>query len=177
MERLKILTDIPHASPALIEDIFRHATRPVIATHTGVKAMCQDSPRNLTDKQIRRIAESRGVVGIGFWPSAICTTGVEGIVKAIRHVVNLVGEDYVALGSDFGGSVSAPFSAAQMVVLTQALLNTKFTRPQIKKVMGGNVKRLFLDNLPANRYGHTVTLFQVVFMGLRYNAHRDSPIA
>ena len=67
--------------------------------------------------------------------------------------------DELGLGSDFDGSVSAPFSAAEILVLTQALLNTKFTRPQIEKVMGGNVKRLFLDNLPANRYGHTVTLF------------------
>ena len=70
-------------------------------------------------------------------------------MKAIQYVINLVGEGYVAFGSDCDGSVPTPFDVANMVVLTQALLDAKFTQLQIEKVMGENVKRLFLDNLPA----------------------------
>ncbi len=152
MERLSILVDIAHASPALIDDIFTHTTRPVIATHTGVQAICNRSPRNLTDEQIKQIADSKGVVGIGFWTDAICSSQVKGIVDTIRYVTDLVGEDYVALGSDFDGNVQTPFDAAHIIVLTQALLDAGFTESQIKKVMGDNVRRLLLENLPARMH-------------------------
>lgn len=149
MERLNILVDISHASPALIDDIFKHATRPVIATHTGVAAICDHSPRNLTDGQIKQIAESEGVVGVGFWTDAVCTSDVMGIIDTVRHVIDLVGEDHVALGSDFDGNVQTPFDAANMIDLTQALLDAGFTESQIRKVMGANVRRLLLENLPS----------------------------
>ena len=149
MERLNILVDISHASPALIDDIFKHSTRPVIATHTGVEAICDDSPRNLADGQIKQIAESEGVVGVGFWTDAVCTSDVMGIIDTVRHVIDLVGEDHVALGSDFDGNVQTPFDAANMIDLTQALLDAGFTESQIRKVMGDNVRRLLLENLPS----------------------------
>jgi len=148
MERLKVLVDISHASPALIDDIFMHSTRPVIATHTGVQAICSHTPRNLTDEQIKQVAKSKGVVGVGFWTDAICTSEVKGIIDTIRYVTDLVGEDYVALGSDFDGNVQTPFDAAHMNVLTQAMLDAGFTESQIRKVMGDNVRRLLLENLP-----------------------------
>ena len=149
MERLNILVDISHASPALIDDIFKHATRPVIATHTGVEAICDHSPRNLADGQIKQIAESEGIVGVGFWTDAVCTSDVMGIIDTVRHIIDLVGEDHVALGSDFDGNVQTPFDAANMIVLTQALLDAGFTESQIRKVMGDNVRRLLLENLPS----------------------------
>jgi len=149
MERLNILIDISHASPALIDDIFKHSTRPVIATHTGVTAICDHSPRNLADGQIKQIAESKGVVGVGFWTDAVCTSDVTGIIDTVRHVIDLVGEDHVALGSDFDGNVQTPFDVANMIDLTQALLDAGFTEPQIRKVMGDNVRRLLLENLPS----------------------------
>lgn len=149
MERLSILVDISHASPALIDDIFKHSTRPVIATHTGVTAICDDSPRNLADGQIKQIAESQGVVGVGFWADAVCTSDVTGIIDTVRHIIDLVGEDHVALGSDFDGNVQTPFDVANMIDLTQALLDAGFTESQIRKVMGDNVRRLLLENLPS----------------------------
>lgn len=148
MENLGMLVDVSHASPVLINDIIRYATRPVMATHTGVIAVCGGSPRNLTDEQIRLIANSKGLVGIGFWPNAVCTNDVKGIVDSIRYVLDLVGEDYVALGSDFDGNVQTPFDGAHIQTLTQALLDANFTRLQIEKIMGANTRRLFLENLP-----------------------------
>lgn len=148
MEQLGIFVDVSHTSPTLMNDIFKHSARPLIASHTGVKKICGNSPRNLTDAQIKQIADSNGVIGIGFWPNATCSNDITGIVNSIRHVVDLVGENYVALGSDFDGNVQTPFDAADMHQLTNALLKENFTKSQIKKIMGDNVKRLFLDSLP-----------------------------
>ena len=148
MESLSMLVDVAHASPALIDDILRLSSRPVISTHTGVNGMCKQSLRNLSDRHIRAIAQTGGLIGIGFWPAAICTEDTEGIVHSIRYVVNLVGEDYVALGSDFDGNVQTPFDAGHMQSLTQALLDNHFTEVQIRKIMGGNVQRVLLESLP-----------------------------
>jgi len=152
MEELGILVDISHSSPTLVNDIVKHSTRPLIATHTGVKKICGDSPRNLSDKQIKQIANSNGVIGIGFWPNATCSNDITGIVNSIRHVIDLVGEDYVALGSDFDGSVQTPFDSANINQLTHALLTQGFSVAQIKKIMGGNVKRLLLEHLPEENF-------------------------
>ena len=149
MEALGIFVDVSHASPALMEDIFKHSTRPIIATHTGVKKICGNTPRNLTDEQIKKIAENKGIVGIGFWPNATCSNDIQGIINSIQHVIDLVGEDYVGLGSDFDGNVQTPFDAANIHQLTHALLETNFTKSQIKKIMGENIKRLLLEYLPS----------------------------
>ena len=149
MESLGMLVDLSHASPSLISDIFKYATKPVIATHTGVRAVCGNSPRNLTDAQVKLIAESGGIIGIGFWPHAVCTDDVQGIVDSIQYVIDLVGENHVALGSDFDGNVQTPFDGAHLYILTQALWDANLTRTQIEKIMGANVVRLLLEYLPA----------------------------
>ena len=150
MNQFNMLVDISHASPKLIDDIFRHSLRPVIATHTGVTNVCDQGLRNLSDKHIRRIAASGGVVGIGFWPAAICSQDVSGLIKSIRYVVDLVGEDYVALGSDFDGNVQTPFDAANINIVTQALVQAGFSERQIQKIMGENIANVLLNSLPAD---------------------------
>ena len=148
MEKLGILVDISHASPTLINDIFDHATKPVIATHTGVKSICGNSPRNLTDNQIRKVAKSGGVIGIGFWPSAICSNDISGLIKSIKYVIDLVGIDYVALGSDFDGSVQAPFDVTNISLITEELLLADYSNQEIQKIMGKNIVNLLKMSLP-----------------------------
>ena len=148
MENLGILVDISHASPRLIDDIFEHATRPVIASHTGIKAICDTSPRNLNDQQIKQVAQSGGLIGIGFWPAASCSRDVSGIIKSIQYVVDLVGINYIALGSDFDGNVHTPFDAANINIITAALIENNFSSSEIHKIMGENVINLLLRTLP-----------------------------
>ncbi len=149
MDELEMFIDISHASPALIEDIFALSKRPVIASHTGIQAVCKSkSFRNLTDEQIRKVAASGGIIGIGFWPTATCGKGVAGVVKAIRYVAGLVGMEYVALGSDFDGNVTVPFTASNISQITHALVQAGFKEDQIKKIMGENIKKLLLEHLP-----------------------------
>lgn len=150
MNQLNMLVDISHAAPKLIDDIFRHSLRPVIATHTGVQGVCKNAARNLSDQHIQKIAVSGGIVGIGFWPAAVCSQDVSGLIKSIRYVVELVGEDYVALGSDFDGNVQTPFDAANINIVTQALVEAGFTERQIQKIMGENIANVLLNSLPVD---------------------------
>ena len=147
-EELKILIDISHASPKLVQDIITNSTRPILASHTGIHTICPSAQRNLTDQQVIQVANTGGIIGVGFWPTANCSNNVEGIVKSILYTIELVGEDHVALGSDFDGNVQVPFAVNDIVLLTNALVEAGLTESQIRKVMGENLLQILLNNLP-----------------------------
>lgn len=147
MEAKGMLVDIAHASPQTIEDVLAIATKPVVVSHTGVRGTC-DNQRNLSDEQLKAIAKTGGIVGIGFWDTATCGTDAASIAKAIRYAANLIGADHVGLGSDFDGSVKVPFDTSGEPLITEALLNENFTEEEIAKIMGGNVVRILSENLP-----------------------------
>jgi membrane dipeptidase len=71
MESRHMLIDLAHASPATLRDVTAMATRPLIVSHTGVKGTC-DNPRNLSDDELRAVARTNGVIGIGLWDTATC---------------------------------------------------------------------------------------------------------
>ena len=147
MEQKGMLVDVAHASKKTLEDVLSIATKPVVVSHTGVKGTC-DNNRNLSDEQLRAIAKTGGVIGIGFWDTAVCSEDVKAIAKAIRHTANVVGVDHVALGSDYDGSVKVPFDTSGVSLITEALLNEGFSEDEIFKIMGGNVLKLLGENLP-----------------------------
>ena len=147
MESKGMTVDLAHSSEAAINDVLAIATKPVVVSHTGVRGTC-DNQRNLSDDQLRAIAKTGGVIGIGFWDTAVCGEDVRAIARAIRHAANIVGSDAVALGSDFDGAVKVPFDASGMALLTEALLNENFTEEEIARIMGGNIVRILSANLP-----------------------------
>lgn len=147
MESKKMLVDVAHASSKTIDDVLAMSTRPVVVSHTGVKGTC-DNNRNLTDDQIRRIAATGGLIGIGFWDTAVCGEDAASIARAVKYAVNVAGVDHVALGSDFDGSVKVPFDTSGEALITEALLTQGFSDQDIAKVMGGNILELLRKNLP-----------------------------
>nr|WP_218919382.1 dipeptidase [Longibacter salinarum] len=147
LEERKLLIDLAHASTEVIDEVLAMTDRPVVVSHTGVRATC-DTPRNLSDRQIRAIAARDGVIGVGTWPSVVCSTDPSAIARAMRHVADLVGVEHVALGSDFDGTVTPPFDAGGLSVLTDALLEEGFSESEIRRIMGGNVVRLLRRTLP-----------------------------
>lgn len=147
LEQRHMLIDLAHASKPMIDDVLAMATRPLLVSHTGVAGTCP-GPRNLSDEHLRRIAAGGGLVGIGYWDGAVCATSVDAIIKAIRYSVDLIGVEHVALGSDFDGTIHAPFDTSGLVLLTDGLLKTGFSAEQITAIMGGNVQRLLLQYLP-----------------------------
>ncbi|WP_373488864.1 dipeptidase, partial [Blastomonas sp.] len=152
MEAKGIIVDIAHSSHAAVADILRMARRPVVSSHGGVQAVCGVN-RNLSDTEIRGVAATGGIIGIGYWDGALCSTDPVKIAQSIAHVRDLVGIDHVALGSDFDGAVTTRFDTSQIVHVTQALLDIGFTESDIRAVMGGNALRLIkqgIEPLPGN---------------------------
>ena len=147
MEAKRMILDLAHASDKQISDVLAVATRPVVVSHTGVKGTC-DNHRNLSDEQLKGIAKTGGLIGIGFWQTATCGKDAAAAVRAIKYTADLVGIDHVALGSDFDGAVPEPFDASGLVKITEALIAAGFSRDDIGKVMGGNEIRFLLENLP-----------------------------
>lgn len=147
MQERGAFVDLAHASAKTIDDVLELSRRPVIVSHSGVKGTC-DNNRNLSDDQLKRIALTGGVVGIGFWDTATCGTDAKAIAKAIRYTVNLIGVDHVALGSDYDGAVVEPFDTTGLVQITDALLQEGFSETDIKKIMGENVIRTLQFFLP-----------------------------
>jgi membrane dipeptidase len=141
MEALGMIVDLAHASHATIADVLAMAKRPVISSHGGVLGTCKVN-RNLSDDEIRGIAKTGGVIGIGYFKGAICSTEPKDVARAILHVRDVVGIDYVGLGSDFDGGTTVSFDASQVVAVTQSLLDAGFSEDDIRKVMGGNVLRV-----------------------------------
>ncbi|MEQ9527499.1 MAG: dipeptidase [Parvibaculaceae bacterium] len=147
MERLNIIVDLAHASPAVVRDTLDIATRPVVVSHTGIRGAC-DSPRNLEDALMKRIADAGGLVGIGYWKGAVCDPAPAEIVKSIRYAIDFLGVDHVALGSDYDGAVPVAFDTSQLAILTSEMQKAGFTDEEIAKVMGGNAIRFFREQLP-----------------------------
>ncbi|MDE0880053.1 MAG: membrane dipeptidase, partial [Sphingomonas bacterium] len=141
METLGMVVDVAHASHAAVADMIAMATRPLVSSHGGVQATCKVN-RNLTDAEIRGIAGTGGMIGIGYWDAAICSTEPRAVAAAIQHVRDLVGIDHVGLGSDFDGAVTTGFDASQVAGVAQALLDRGFAADEVRKVMGGNVLRV-----------------------------------
>lgn len=147
MVELNMIIDIAHCSPELIDDIFSMNIGPVVSSHTGVKGTC-DNVRNLSDKHIKSIANSGGLICIAMFEKAVCGVDAEATAKAIKYTADLVGVDHVALGSDFDGSVTTPFDITGLPLILDKLIQMNFTEEEIQKIMGDNVKNFMLKNLP-----------------------------
>jgi microsomal dipeptidase-like Zn-dependent dipeptidase len=146
---LGMIIDIAHASPAMVADVLDLSGSPVILSHGGFRGSC-DTPRNLSDDLMQRIADAGGLVGVGYWDGAICDASPRGIVDSIRYGIDLLGVDHIALGSDYDGTVTVPFDTSELAILTETMLQSGFTEDEIRKVMGDNVRRFMLQNLPAD---------------------------
>ena len=149
MEALHITIDLAHLSPKTIDDIFAMTTGPVMVSHTGVKGTC-DNIRNLSDAQIQEIGKRNGIIGIGMWETAVCGNDADATARAIKYVADRIGTDKVAMGSDFDGDVAASYDITGFTMVVKALEKQGFSRADIEKIMGGNVRDFFLRNLPVN---------------------------
>ena len=147
LEKLEIIIDVAHSSPEVVDDVLKIATRPVVVSHTGMHGICKNK-RNFSDEQMLRIAQKGGLIGIGYWEGAVCDISPEGIIKSLRYAIDLVGEDHVALGSDFDGSTKTAFDTSELSILTQTMLDHGFSDSEITKVMGGNSVKFLSTYLP-----------------------------
>ncbi|MFT4518145.1 MAG: membrane dipeptidase [Halioglobus sp.] len=146
-DQLSMTIDIAHASPQMVADVLALSTRPVLLSHGGFKGIC-DTDRNLKDELMKQVAAQGGIIGVGYWPAAVCDASPVGIVKSIRYGIGLLGVDHIALGSDYDGSTTTPFDTSELAILTQTMLDEGFSEREIRAVMGGNMKRFLREQLP-----------------------------
>ncbi len=146
MEELGMVVDIAHCSRTCVAEILAMARRPVVSSHGGVQATCKVN-RNLTDDEIRGVAATGGVIGIGYWEGAVCSTDPRATARAMKHIRDLVGISHVALGSDYDGATTVRFDTASLVHVTQALMDEGFTPNEIRAVMGENALRVLRQGL------------------------------
>ena len=146
MEAKGMIIDIAHLSHKGVAEVLAMATRPVVSSHGGVQATCKVN-RNLTDDEVRGVAKTGGIIGIGYWDGALCDTSPRAAAKAMKHVRDLVGIQFVALGSDYDGATTVRFDTSQLVQVTQALMEEGFTAAEIRAVMGENALRVIRAGL------------------------------
>lgn len=139
--------DIAHASPQMVRDVLALTRRPVILSHGGFKGHC-DTARNLDDELMQAVAAQGGIIGVGYWDAAVCDDSPLGVVRAIRYGIDLMGLQHIALGSDYDGTVVTTFDTSELAALTQAMLDEGFSEDEIRAVMGGNMRRYLLEQLP-----------------------------
>jgi membrane dipeptidase len=104
--------------------------------------------QNLSDDEMLAVARTGGVIGIGYWETAVCGRDADAIAQAILYATRIVGVEHVALGSDFDGSTTTPFDATGIPLITDALLRQGLSEHEIRLVMGENVLRVLSQTLP-----------------------------
>ena len=171
MERVGIMLDISHLGVGGVDHLLEIATRPVIATHSSARALL-DHHRNLSDAQLRGIADNGGVVCVNFYAPFLDSgeASIDRLIDHIEHIAGVVGVDRVGLGPDFVREVledttapccdweaPAPFSGEEFLpglegpeglpLVTEALLRRGWAEAEILGVLGGNVASLFRAEL------------------------------
>ena len=150
LNRRKILVDLAHASKKTFDDALQVHDKsiPVIVSHTGLAAV-HPHWRNLSDQQLRSIADTGGVAGVFFFGpylgGGVLGGCVECVARHIAHAMRVVGAEHVSLGSDWDGMIVTPRdmrTCTELPRLVQALLNVGLTDDQIHMVLGGSFLRL-----------------------------------
>lgn len=147
LTEMPVVIDVAHSSPQSAREALAIVDGPLIVSHGGLHSFC-GVKRNFPDSLMREIAAKGGIIGMGYWADVTCgDITPDGIAKMIKAAVEAIGEDHIALGSDFDGSVATAFDTSELAALTDALLREGLTEAQIAKVMGGNMLRVFRESL------------------------------
>lgn len=147
MNRLGIIIDVSHMNEETFWHVIKASNKPIIASHSGVYAL-REHVRNLTDEQIRAIAQKGGTVQIVFYPGFLSVSedkvGIETIVDHIEHVIKIAGIEHVGIGSDFDGAEMPKDlkDASMLPKLEKELKGRGYGKEEIEKIMGGNIMRV-----------------------------------
>lgn len=170
MNELGMVVDVSHLSDGGFWDCVKHGKAPIVASHSNCRALC-DHPRNLTDEMLRALAEKGGVAGLNFYPAFLKALGRErkgkenggknkearedaislcDIARHARHMIDVAGEDVVAIGTDFDGFVAEDVPGyishvGEMESVWEAFVEEKITPRQIEKIQSQNALRVMRE--------------------------------
>jgi len=146
-EQNDVLVDLSHVNKAGFLDACRMARKPPIVSHTGVLGAFEHW-RNIDDEQLRAVADKGGVVGVIFCPRFVGGDGLAPVIKHLKHIVDVIGEDAPALGSDWDGFIVPTKELKDprgLPLLTDAMLAAGFSRKAVGKILHDNVMRVLHD--------------------------------
>lgn len=148
MNRIGMIIDVSHLSEGGFWDVVSHSKTPPVASHSNARAL-RNHPRNLSDEQIRALAEKGGIAGLNFYQEFLGKSGsclIEEMVSHVRHMYQKGGEEVIAIGTDFDGFGGAEKMEIEdigaMPLLYDALGKAGFTGRQREKIWYGNAKRV-----------------------------------
>ncbi|GAK69739.1 dipeptidase [Agrobacterium rubi] len=143
---LKIMVDLSHMNEQGFWDIAKISNAPLVASHSNAHALCNHS-RNLTDRQLDAIRDTGGIAGINFGVLFVRQDGVKNpdtdlseLVRHVDYMVERMGIDHVAFGSDFDGTTipAAMKDASDLQLLVDALRDAGYDRESLEKICHGN---------------------------------------
>ena len=154
MNELGLMVDLSHASEKSFYDALDISRTPIVCSHSSCRALC-DHPRNLTDDQLRALAQNGGVCQITLYPGFLRAEGQECCGHAttptildamahLEHAIQVAGIDHVGLGTDFDGDGGVPglADASELLNFTLQLMRRRFSEQDIQKIWGGNFLRV-----------------------------------
>jgi membrane dipeptidase len=174
MERLGMIFDVSHLGAAGVGHLLEIATRPVLATHSSARAI-RDHHRNLTDEQLKGVAQTGGVVCVNFYAPFLHETDhtLDRLLDHLEHIAGVVGIGHVGLGPDFVKEVLADLTPpgcepdpgagvaqayipglegpAGLPLVTRAMVARGWPEPDIRAVLGENLRALFAAELGRSR--------------------------
>jgi membrane dipeptidase len=151
--RLGILIDVSHLNVAGFWDVMETCERPFVATHSDALAI-SPHPRNLSDDQLRALARVDGCTGINLANSFIRpdrardrSTTLDMVVAHIDHIVRLVGDRHVAIGTDFDGTdvPDVLSDATRLPLLLQELKRRGYSDDAVERITHGNFRRVLAE--------------------------------
>lgn len=145
LEKLGIIIDVSHASERTFWDVLRYTKSPIVATHSNVYNL-SNCERNLKDEQIKAIAQRNGIIGICYYSDFLNMNekaGLQDIINHIKYIKNLVGIDYIGLGSDFDGmnveeTANGIKNISEIHNIEENLLMEGFSKDEISRIMSKN---------------------------------------
>lgn len=146
MNTLGVIVDLSHCSERTFYDVIEMTTRPVVCSHSGVKAI-RNHDRNLTDDQMRALARNGGVIHIVAYRGFVGrgrNVSLSQMVDHIDHAVRVAGIDHVGIGTDFdgGGRLTGLRDDADFINITTELIRRGYSDEDIGKILGGNFLRV-----------------------------------
>lgn len=141
-----VMVDLSHAAEKSFYDALDISATPIVCSHSNCKSLC-DHPRNLTDDQLRKLAQKGGVAQITLYHGFVCKDGEATILdtmKHLEHAISIMGIDHVGLGTDFDGDggIRGLANSSELMNFTIELMRRRYSIEDMEKIWGGNWLRV-----------------------------------
>lgn len=141
-----VMVDLSHTAEKSFYDALDISATPIVCSHSNCKSLC-DHPRNLTDDQLRKLAQKGGVAQITLYHGFVCKDGEATILDAMKHLehaISIMGIDHVGLGTDFDGDggIRGLANSSELMNFTIELMRRRYSIEDMEKIWGGNWLRV-----------------------------------